>query len=439
MHHRYDNGMGSYTIIGERALEGTIAISGNKNGALPCLAATLLTNQSVTLHNIPRIEDVHVMLELLTLLGSEITWLSENSLQINSNLAPDCPPQTLPRQLVKKIRASILLSGPLLGRCKAVTMAPPGGDVIGLRRLDTHFMGLEALGCRCAVSEDGYLEMSVKQLQGNKLWLNEASVTATENVIMAAVLSTGRTTITNAACEPHVQDLCQMLNAMGAKISGIGSNLLYIEGVPALTGCSYTIGPDYMEAGSFIALAAATRGEIELHNVDLQQLTIIRHGFDHLGIHFRETGPSSIIVPKRQKRAIAKAVDGGTMKIDDAPWPGFPADLLSVMTVAATQMKGTLLIHEKMYETRLYFVDWLIRMGADIILCDPHRAIVNGPKKLFGEVMTSPDVRAGMALVIAALAAQGNSVIQNIYQIERGYERLAEKLLGVGAQITRNE
>lgn len=431
--------MASYTIIGERALEGSIAISGNKNGALPCLAATLLTNERVVLHNIPQIEDVQVMLELLKLLGSEVSWLDENSLQISSNLSGDCSPQTLPRQLVEKVRASILLTGPLLGRCKKVALPPPGGDVIGLRRLDTHFMGLEALGCRCVVSEDGYIEMSVERLQGSNLFLDEASVTATENVIMAAVLGAGNTTITNAACEPHVQDLCNMLNAMGAKISGIGSNLLYIEGVTTLQGCTFTIGSDYMEAGSYIALAAATRGEIELHNVDLQHLKMIRHGFTRLGIHFRETGPSSIIVPKQQKRLIAKAVDGGTVKIDDAPWPGFPADLLSVMTVAATQMKGTLLVHEKMYETRLYFVDWLIRMGADIILCDPHRAIVNGPKKLVGAVMTSPDVRAGMALVIAALSAQGRSVIQNIYQIERGYEHLAKKLLGVGALIERSE
>jgi UDP-N-acetylglucosamine 1-carboxyvinyltransferase len=320
-----------------------------------------------------------------------------------------------------------------------VSLPPPGGDVIGYRRLDTHFLGLESLGCSCRITEQGYLEVVGEKLTGSEIYLDESSVTATENVIMAAVRANGKTIVRNAASEPHVQDLCNMLLSMGAKIEGVGSNLLHIEGVATLGGCSFTIGADYMEVGSFIGLAAATRGEILLEGVDMDQLPMIRMGFQRIGVEWIVKSSTSILIPAKQTRVMKKDLNGGTSKVDDAPWPGFPADLLSIITVTATQMHGCILIHEKMYETRMFFIDWLIRMGADIILCDPHRAVVNGPAKLKGANVTSPDVRAGMALVIAALCAQGPSKIQNIYQIERGYEQLAEKLLGVGASIVRVE
>ena len=329
------------------------------------------------------------------------------------------------------------MAGPLAVRAKYVSLPPPGGDVIGYRRLDTHFLGLEALGCTCTITPEGRLEVVAGKLKGTTIFLDEASVTATENVLMASVLCEGITVISNAACEPHVQDLCNMLVAMGANISGIGSNLLTIEGVATLSGCTFTIGSDYMEVGSYIGLAAATGGELELKGVNIKHLPMIQMGFKRIGVEWIKNGPDSIIVPTVQSRVIKRALDGGTSKIDDAPWPGFPADLLSIITVVSTQMKGTILIHEKMYETRMFFIDWLVRMGADIILCDPHRAVINGPSRLKGANLTSPDVRAGMALVIAALCADGVSTIQNIYQIERGYERLEEKLLGVGALITR--
>jgi UDP-N-acetylglucosamine 1-carboxyvinyltransferase len=431
--------MASYTITGGKSLSGTIAISGNKNAALPCLAATLLTDERVVLNNLPQIEDVHIMVSLLEHLGSRVERLSPHAVAVTSAPANRSHDELLPSRLVDAIRASILLAGPLVARRSKVILPPPGGDVIGFRRLDTHFLGLQALGCTCRISADGLLELEAKRLAGSTIFLDEASVTATENVIMAAVLCPGETVIANAACEPHVQDLCAMLVSMGARISGIGSNLLTIGGVASLGGCEFTIGADYMEVGSFIGLAAATHGELELTGVNLRHLPMIRLGFERIGIEWVETGPSSIMIPAKQRRTIRKALDGGTPKIDDAPWPGFPADLLSIITVASTQMRGAVLIHEKMYETRMFFIDWLVRMGADIILCDPHRAVVNGPSRLKSAVVTSPDVRAGMALVIAALCAHGVSTIQNIYQIERGYEHLAQKLMGVGASIVRSE
>jgi UDP-N-acetylglucosamine 1-carboxyvinyltransferase len=430
--------MGSYKITGGTPLSGAVAISGNKNAALPCIAATLLTDEPVTLHNIPAIEDVRVMLELVRVLGSSITWLSDHSLTITSADVSYERETPLPPDLVDAIRASLLLAGPLVARRGHLVLPPPGGDVIGFRRLDTHFFALESLGSRCRISEDGYLEISsTGVLRGTKVFLDEASVTATENVLMAAVLAEGTTVVSNAACEPHVQDLCNLLIRMGANITGVGSNLITIEGVKSLSGAEFTIGSDYMEVGSFIGLAAATGGELELSGVDIEQLPMMEKGFNRIGITWKVTGPESLIVPAWQSRIIRKTVSGQTHKIDDAPWPGFPADLLSIITVAATQSAGSVLIHEKMYESRMFFIDWLIRMGADIILCDPHRAIVHGPVKLKPAEVSSPDVRAGMALVIAALCADGVSSIQNIYQIERGYERLSEKLLGVGARIQR--
>lgn len=433
----YHGDMGSYIVDGARPLEGHITISGNKNAALPCIAASLLTDDPVILHNVPMIEDVSVMLDLLRFLGSEATWIDSNSLRIVSSGISQRKNDLLPPHLVDAIRASILLAGPLVARVGSVQLPPPGGDVIGFRRLDTHFLALESLGSSCRISSDGYLDIKAQRLIGNAVFLDEASVTGTENVIMAAVLAEGTTTISNAASEPHVQDLCLMLVSMGARIAGIGSNLLTIEGVGRLFGTDYRIGPDYMEVGSFIGLAAATKGEIVLEGVDPRHLSMISKGFERIGVGWQVTGPSTLLIPKGQSRVIRKTVSGQTHKIDDAPWPGFPADLLSIITVAATQMKGSILIHEKMYESRMFFIDWLIRMGADIILCDPHRAIVNGPARLRPAEVSSPDVRAGMALVIAALSAEGTSTIQNIYQIERGYERLCEKLVALGAKIQR--
>jgi len=433
----YHGAMGSYVITGGSPLNGSIRISGNKNAALPCIAATLLTDSPVTLQNIPAIEDVNVMIELLRNLGSQVEWIGQNSIRVQTSAALSRGNNQLSPRLVDAIRASLLLAGPMVARTGGISLPPPGGDVIGFRRLDTHFFALEALGSICRITDDGFLEITSDGLHGAAVFLDEASVTATENVIMAAVLAKGKTTIRNAASEPHVQDLCNLLTSMGADILGLGSNLLTITGVQKLWGADFSIGADYMEVGSFIGLAGATGGELELTGVDIVQLPMIAKGFGRIGVSWKVTGTDSILVPSEQTRIIQKTVSGQTHKIDDAPWPGFPADLLSIITVVATQMRGSVLIHEKMYESRMFFIDWLIRMGADIILCDPHRAIVNGPTQLKPAEVASPDVRAGMALVIAALCADGVSTIQNIYQIERGYERLSEKLLGVGAKIRR--
>ncbi len=431
--------MSSYSIIGSEQLEGEILISGNKNGSLACIAATLLTDKEVILNNVPAIEDVKVLIEILKRYGSDITYLDKNRISFKSNLdysSDDISPND---ELIGSIRASILLIGPLLTRTGKIALPPPGGDVIGFRRLDTHFNAFEELGAHCNVTEEGILKASAnKKVVGANILLDEASVTGTENIVMASVLAKGKTVITNAASEPHVQDLCNLLVAMGSKIEGIGSNLLTIEGVANLNGAEFTIGSDYMEVGSFIGLAAATKSEIELIGCDSKHLPMIEKAYKRLGISWYESGKNKIVIPKKQSCIIKKSIDDQTLKIDDAPWPGFPADLMSIITVVATQMNGTILIHEKMYESRLYFVDWLIRMGADIILCDPHRALINGPVKLKANQLSSPDVRAGMALVIAALCAQGVSTIQNIYQIERGYEDLHKKLLGVGAKIVRS-
>lgn len=429
--------MGEYRIIGGKAASGEVQISGNKNSALPCLAATLLTDEPVHLLNVPDIEDVQVMIELLLDLGSTVVREDAHSYTITSGSRNGL----LKRNLVESVRGSILLLGPLLATNDEVRLTPPGGDVIGLRRLDTHFMGLASLGSDCTINEVGEIHIHSKQgsLIGADIFLDEASVTATENVIMAASLAKGESIINNAASEPHVQDVCAMLQKMGCPIEGIGSNRLRIKGQKRLGGCEFRLGSDYMEIGSFIGLAGASGGQLLVKGVQHEHLRMIRLGFERIGITFVEDGPSSLLVPRKQKRILTKEVGGHTAKIDDAPWPGFPADLLSIITVCATQMEGSILIHEKMFESRMYFIDWLIRMGADIILCDPHRAVVNGPSQLFGSTVTSPDVRAGMALVIAAVCAQGESVIQNIYQIERGYEDLAGKLQALGLEIERTE
>lgn len=427
--------MGQYRILGGKPASGEVGVSGNKNSALPCLAATLLTDEPVHLLNVPDIEDVQVMLQLLTSLGSEVVREDAHSFTIKSGGRRG----NLEKSLVETVRGSILLLGPLLAVNGQVTLDPPGGDVIGLRRLDTHFIGLGNLQADCRINESGEICIQARKsrLQGGSVFLDEASVTATENVLMAAALAEGESIVYNAACEPHVQDLCLLLGRMGCPIEGIGSNRLYIQGQRRLHGCEFRLGSDYMEVGSFIGLAGASGGQVLIKNVQLEHLRMIRLGFERIGITFVQDGPSSILVPRKQKRLLAKEVGGHTAKIDDAPWPGFPADLLSIVTVCATQMDGSILIHEKMFESRMYFIDWLIRMGADIILCDPHRAVVQGPSQLYGSQLSSPDVRAGMALVIAAVCAQGESRIQNIYQIERGYENLSGKLQALGLDIER--
>lgn len=423
--------MVEYHVEGGFQIKGTIKASGNKNAALPCIAACILTNEPVILNNIPDIEDTGVMFDVLRSLGVSVESLGNNSWKV---IAEKVEKSEIPATFTKKIRGSILFAGPLVARSGKVVMSPPGGDVIGRRRVDTHFLALQELGVN--ISANGQFVFSTNKLVGADIFLDEASVTATENAVMAAVLAEGQTIITNAASEPHVQDLCKMLISMGAKISGVGSNILTIDGVKKLHGTEYRIGPDYMEIGSFIGLAAATKGSITITGVEPRDLRPIKLAFKKLGIHWEIDG-DTLTVPMGQSMQVDTDLGGMTPKIDDSPWPGFPADLTSVMTVVATQVSGTVLIFEKMFESRMFFVDKLIGMGARITLCDPHRAVVSGPCMLHGDELVSPDVRAGMALVIAALSAQGESVIRNVYQIERGYEHLVERLQSLGAHITR--
>lgn len=425
--------MHEYHIEGGFPIKGTIAACGNKNAALPCIAAVLLTKEPVILRNLPEIEDTHVMIAILQALGVGVQKIEEHVWKFD---AAHISSSQIPQELSHKIRASILFAGPLLARTGKAVMLPPGGDVIGRRRLDTHFIALTELGSR--VSIDRKFDFTANKLVGTDIFLDEASVTATENAIMAAVLAEGKTEITNAASEPHVQDLCAMLNAMGAKITGIGSNILHIEGVKKLSGTDFAIGPDFMEIGSFIGLAAATRGSISITGVREKDLRPLRISFSKLGIRWDIEG-DVLTVTSAQELRVNTDLGGMIPKIDDAPWPGFPPDLTSIMTVVATQVEGTVLIFEKMFESRMFFVDKLISMGARITLCDPHRAVVSGPSALHGEHLVSPDVRAGMAMVIAALAARGESRISNVYQIERGYEHLVERLQSLGAHIERVE
>ncbi len=422
-----------YHVEGGFPIKGTIHASGNKNAALPCIAACLLTPEPVILDNIPEIQDTAVMIEILKSLGVSVEHLKKNTWKITCDTIEKTE---IPPELSKKIRGSILFAGPLAARCGKAVMAPPGGDVIGRRRVDTHFLALQELGVR--ISANGQFVFTANKLAGADIFLDEASVTATENAVMAAALAEGTTIITNAASEPHVQDLCRMLNCMGANITGIGSNILTIIGVSHLHGCEFTIGPDFMEIGSFIGLAAATKGSITITGIRPQDLRPIKPAFTKLGIHWDIDG-DTVTIPVGQAMQVDTDIGGMTPKIDDSPWPGFPADLTSVMTVVATQVTGTVLIFEKMFESRMFFVDKLIGMGARITLCDPHRAVVSGPCILHGDELVSPDIRAGMALLIAALSAQGDSVIRNVYQIERGYEELVERLQSLGAHITRRD
>ncbi len=423
--------MYEYEIEGGFPIKGTIRASGNKNAALPCIAAALLTDKSVVLRNVPEIEDTGVMLNILQSFGAKVKKLDTNTWQID---AVDITRSDIPAELSKKIRASILFAGPLVARIGKAIMPPPGGDVIGRRRLDTHFLALEELGAR--VSADRKFEFTANKLKGAEIFLDETSVTATENAVMAAVLAEGHTEITNAASEPHVQDLCNMLNMMGAKISGVGSNILQIDGVEKLGGCDFTIGPDFMEIGSYIGLAAATHGSITITGIREKDMRPLRIAYSKLGIKWDIEG-ETLTVSENQDLKVNTDLGGMIPKIDDSPWPGFPPDLTSIMTVIATQVEGTVLIFEKMFESRMFFVDKLISMGARITLCDPHRAVVTGPSSLHGDHLVSPDVRAGMAMVIAAMAARGTSRISNVYQIERGYEHLVERLQSLGGHIQR--
>jgi UDP-N-acetylglucosamine 1-carboxyvinyltransferase len=420
-----------YEINGGFPIKGTIKASGNKNAALPCIAAALLTDEEVILNNIPNIEDVLIMMEILKDLGASVKKLENNSFRIK---ATDIKKSEIPSELSRKVRASILFAGPLLARVGKVILPPPGGDIIGRRRLDTHFLALSSLGARVEV--DGVFHITANKLVGVEIFLDEASVTATENAIMASVLAEGDTVIQNAASEPHVQDLCRLLNAMGAKITGIGSNILRVKGVKKLNGAEFRIGSDYMEIGSFIGLAAVTGGELEIQDANPSQLRMCELAFRKLGIGWQKDG-NDLLISSDQLLKVQSDMGGMIPQIDDAPWPGFPPDLTSIMTVVATQVEGTVLIHEKMFESRMFFVDKLIGMGAKIILCDPHRAVVSGPARLRGSDLVSPDVRAGMAMLIAAFCAQGESRIQNVYQIERGYENIVERLTMLGAQIKR--
>ena len=423
--------MSEYIIDGGVPLNGRVKASGNKNAALPCITAALLTDEPVVLNNIPEIEDVQVMLEIYTLLGGKVKTLAPNTFRLHlGNIVSSA----IPAEQAKKIRASILFAGPLLARTGKAILPPPGGDIIGRRRLDTHFLALTELGAKVKISDS--FVFTAKSLKGADIFLDEASVTGTENAVMAAVLAKGTTILTNAASEPHVQDLCRMLVLMGARIDGIGSNILTITGVKKLSGCDFTIGADFMEVGSFIGLAAATGGDIHIEGTRPEDLRPAKVAFGKLGISWAQEG-TVIHVPKNQPREVNCDLGGMIPKIDDAPWPGFPPDLTSIVTVVATQVKGTVLVHEKMFESRMFFVDKLIAMGARIVLCDPHRAVISGPAKLHGSELISPDVRAGMAMLIAALCADGKSIIRNVYQIERGYEHLVERISALGAKIVR--
>jgi len=423
--------MEKFIIEGGQPIFGAVTPSGNKNAALPLLAACLLTDEPVTLRNLPAIGDITTMGELLSDVGVSIEKLDPNTWRVH---ARDIRTSKLNPHLFGRIRGSITLAGPMLARTGMVHLPRPGGDVIGRRRVDTHFLALSALGA--GVGADGAFRLHGKRLYGADILLDEASVTATENAIMAATLASGTTIIRNAACEPHVQDLCHMLCQLGAQIEGIGSNTLTIHGVERLGGGEYTIGPDYMEVGSYIALAAVTGGELLIKNAAPEHLRMVGLMFERLGVRFEIRG-NDVFVPAEQPLTIVQDIGGAVPSIYDAPWPGFPADLVSIAIVLASQSSGTILIHDKMFESRLYFVDKLIWMGARIILCDPHRCVVQGPSPLHGDEVESPDIRAGMALLIAALCAEGRSVIRNIGQIDRGYERIEEKLRRLGARIER--
>ncbi|HEU4568944.1 MAG TPA: UDP-N-acetylglucosamine 1-carboxyvinyltransferase [Gemmatimonadales bacterium] len=425
--------MPRFLVTGGSRLKGTIRPAGNKNAALPVIAASLLATEPVVLHNIPRIKDVEILLALLQDLGASVEWTAPNTVSLDPR---NVKPKILDPHLSAKIRASILLAGPLLGRFGTVTLPPPGGDVIGRRRVDTHFQAFEEMGAEVEVGAD--YKVTGKRLSGADIFLDEPSVTGTENALMAAVCAKGRVTLRNAASEPHVQDTARFLVALGARIDGIGSNTYTIEGGLPLKGGEYTIGPDHIEIASYIGLAAVTDSELIIDPVRGDDLRATLMGFDRLGIRPILQGPQ-LKVESGQERRVRPDLGGHVPKLEDGPWPAFPADAMSIALVAATQCTGMVLIHEKMFESRMFFVDKLIGMGAQIVLCDPHRAVINGPSRLRGGVVESPDIRAGMAMLLAALCAEGKSVINNAGQIERGYEDIVARLQALGADIRRED
>jgi UDP-N-acetylglucosamine 1-carboxyvinyltransferase len=433
--------MGTFIVHGGRPLKGEITPQGAKNEALQVICAVLLTSEKVTIRNIPDISDVNMLIELIGCMGVKVTRESGSSASFEAvNVNLDYLQTSEFRAQSSSLRGSIMIVGPLLSRFGKAFIPKPGGDKIGRRRVDTHFTGFQKLGAKFEFdSSDPFFKVEAPELAGAYMHLDEASVTGTANIIMAAVLARGRTTIYNAACEPYIQQLCRMLVSMGAKIEGIGSNLLYIDGVTGLSGCTHTILPDMIEIGSFIGMAAITESEITIKNTSFENLGIIPDSFRRLGINFERRG-DDIFIPAQKHYEIETFIDGSIMTISDAIWPGLTPDLLSVFLVIATQAKGAVLIHQKMFESRLFFVDKLIDMGAQIILCDPHRATVIGQDKMIrlkGTVMTSPDIRAGVALLIAALSADGKSVIHNIEQIDRGYQNIDTRLNALGADIQR--
>ncbi len=426
--------MDKFIIDGSYPLQGEITPSGNKNAALPLLAACLLTEEPVVLHNIPNILDIYAMRALIESLGVEIKDLAAHSWQIQ---AKQVLPAGLDPQLCRRIRASILLAGPMMARAGELHLPPPGGDIIGRRRVDTHILALQALGAQAEYDRINRIyRFQAGKLLGSNILLDEASVTATENTIMAAVMARGTTVLRNAASEPHIQDLCFFLNSIGANIENIGSNTLHIHGVDKLHGGEFTIGPDYLEVISFIGAAVVTHGSIRIREAGTQYLDMIRLVFHRLGVEWQIIG-DDILVPNQQRMVIEPDLGDNIPEISVMPWPSFPTDLMSVAIVMATQSKGSILFHDWMYEGRMYFTDKLKAMGAQIVLCDPHRCIVQGPTELIGENVESPDIRAGLALLLAALAAKGKSEIRNVGQIDRGYERIDEKLRNLGAHIER--
>lgn len=426
--------MAKLIIQGGIPLKGQVTPSGNKNAALPLLAACILTDKPVVLHNVPEIDDVRTMRDLLKSIGVKVTHLGNHSWELH---AKDIKCTNLDPELCREIRASILLVGPIAARAGQLKLPPPGGDVIGRRRLDTHILALQALGVETIYNDEQKLfQFTAAKIKGADILLDEASVTATENAVMAAVTAEGQTVIRNAASEPHVQEVCLLLNSLGAKISQVGSNTLHIEGVKELGGGEFTVGPDYMEVISYVGAAVVTGGEITIRKAGPEYLSMIKQVIQRLGVTWEVQG-EDIFVPANQSQVIKPDFRGAIPEISVMPWPAFPSDLMSVAIVMATQSSGNVLFHDWMYEGRMFFTDKLTSMGAQIVLCDPHRCIVNGPSELFSGNVDSPDIRAGLALVLAALAASGESIIRNVGQIDRGYERIDEKLRSLGANITR--
>lgn len=423
--------MARFIIEGGRPLSGTFTPAGNKNAVLPMLAASLLTDQTVTLHNVPDILDVAVMLELLASTGVSVARRGHTVTLCAAGIRS----HRLPENLCRRVRSSILLAGPLTARHGRASLAPPGGDVIGRRRIDTHFAGLQALGIKIECGSRYTFRRG--RLRGADLLLDEASVTATENILMAASLASGRTTVFNAACEPHVQDLCELLRKMGARIRGDGTNFVTVEGVKALRGATHTVGPDHIELGSFLAAAAATHGSLIVPGAArLPGLNVIQRAMEKLGVLLKIEKGRLVLDACRQIR-VRTDFGRAIPKIEDGAWPAFPSDLMSVLIVLATQARGQVLFFEKMFESRMYFVDRLIEMGAAIIQCDPHRVVVAGPSRLQRMHLTTPDIRAGMALLVAALCARGESTIENAQLIDRGYEQIDSRLRALGARIER--